>query len=686
MKKQGFTIVELLIVSLISVIVVGGVTTSLAHVLRTWRESEVSAELNMNLEVAMEHMRHDMRLSSVGLGLMSFYPIHSRRYTAISFPMAEDSNDDGLLDRDEEGRIVWAKTVIYHVLGSTPNEFRRTIFDNRNSGASPEQLYSQLSAVAKATSSEAISAAAMEGEACTSRTLFRNLTHLSFYPPSNEFDGYAETRKRGTTFNFGSIVLRPGTHWLKFNVVGRNSESSGYNVEIDRLRIGRSRGSMEAEIFFPNNTHPVNPLFQSSASGGGVVVEDMSAFGTEWSGNAQAKLEASGANSWIGFSVDNDMWSDSNFNEPGATIAENCSVKWDTSFEAMAPYIGDRVVSMDKGVAWSAAACGDSAYVLPVSNVVKVSSIIYGSDARDDMSIALNGRWAKFRFERPTGYSLNLSDVTVADVSSGGSAAVTFNNGNSSVTVPETGASFVESDWVQMWETDRTKSYAVSFTSTPQDAGPWGLAGWLNNDGVTLSVIDGTPSSFTAGLHSFDVGFPEEAIYRSGIYDTRTEAPRFTRMYWTERDLSGAAGDVDIRIRSSDSKDMSSASWTAANPGGDGYFESNIGSSISGLPAKRYVQYEARLTCGEGGNIGAHTNSTSVALRDVAIEWWPPVGLVDLEVDFGMGPDCGIVEATINGKEFARSMVVELAIFKDGPRGQLFAREKIEIRPLNTGK
>jgi hypothetical protein len=344
------------------------------------------------------------------------------------------------------------------------------------------------------------------------------------------------------------------------------------------------------------------------------------------------------------------------------------------------------VVSMDKGIAWSAAACGDAPYVLPITSATSVSTIMYGSQARDDMAILLNGRWAKLRFERPDGHSLNLSDVRITDLTSGGSSAVTFNGGAAMVTVPSDGPSLIESDWIEMWETVREHTYAVSFTSTPQGSGSWGLSGWWNNDGVVLSSVNGTPSQFTAGLHSFDVGYPDEAIYRSGVFDTHCEDPRYTYFYWTQIEKFSEGGDIDVRIRSGSSPDMADGNWLEAYPSYDGYFQSNGRNLIGGMPARRYVQYEAKFQCGHGGRTDAHTNSPTAILRDVSVLWSPPMGLVDLEVDFGMGPDCGIVEATVDGKTFARSMIVELAIFKEGPRGTQTAEAKTEIRPLNTGK
>ena len=686
MKNEGYSLVEVMIASAIAVIVVGGVSSSMTHLVRTWRSTQITSELNMGLELAMEHMRDDMRLSSVGVGLMSFYPLDATPYTAISFPMSDDTNGDDMLDRDAEGRISWSKTVIYHVLGTSPNEFRRTVFSPRSTDATPDALYAQLAEVANAMSSEEIAAASMDGESCTSRTIFRNLTRLTFYPPGSIFDAYSPTRKRGSTFNFGSIVLEPGPHTLTFTVQGKNNNSSGYNVEIDRFRLGRAGGALEGEIFIPANTHPVSPLFRYSASGGSVSAEDMSAYGVEWSGSAQAKFVASGVGSTLEFSVNNDMWCDTNFDEPGAEISENCSVKWDPTFASSVPYTGDKVVTMDKGIAWSAAGCGDTPYILDITNATAVQNRIYGGVASDDMAISMNGCWTKLAFERPAGYGMNLSGVTISEVGSGDSDPVTFNGGDTSITVPADGATLTESDWVQMWEIDREKSYTVSFTSTPQGTGLWGLAGWQNDDGVELSVIDGLSSPVAVGLHSLEVGYPKEAIFRSGVFDTHANDPWFSRMYWTEIQRYNEGGDVDVRVRAGSSADMSDANWTDAYQYDDGYFQSVINNYLGSMKHGRYIQYEAKFECGRADIISAHTNTPTAILRDVSILWNPPMGLVDLEVDFGTGPQCGIIAATVDGKTFAKSMVIELEIFKQGPRALQTAKAKTEIRPLNTGR
>ncbi len=685
-RRAGFTITELIVASSISVLVLGGVVGSMAMVFRGWREAQVNSELNINLELAMERIRQDMRLSSVGVGLMSFYPADGQRYTAISFPMAEDSDGDGLLDRDADNRILWTRTVIYHVMHTTPNELRRTTFYPRNTNSTPEVLYGQLKKVAESVSESGIATAALDDEGANSRIVFRNLTELYFSPPDAIFDGYAPTQQRSATYNFGSIVLDGGDHELEFKVVGRNPKSTGYKIAIDRFRVSLSGSAREGESYLPENAHPRSPFYSFAAFAGSVGAQDMAAYGGAWSGNAQLVFNAWGPGARITFDAFDDLWCDANFDAPGGVIASNCSVKWDTSFRSSAPFIGDKVVTMDKGVAWSASVCGDTPVVIPITNVTAVVNTIYGGTNNPDMTIAMNGCWTKLMFERPDGQGLHIADARIINPVSGASAAVTFNTGHSSVVVPSTGPSVVASDWVPLWEIKRDQDYRVSFTSAPQGAGAWGLVGWQNSGGTVLATINGTPSTTLVGTHAIEVGFPKQAIYRSGIYDTMCDNPTYKVLTWTHVEDFSNGGDIDIRIRAGDQPDLTGASWTAAYALNDGYFQSNVANALNRLPKARYVQYEALMQCGFGGSTGSHIADPTAALRDVTITWMPDLGLVDLEVDFGMGPDCGLVQVTLDGQEFVKSMLVELEIYKDGPRGVQTVRGHTEIRPLNTGK
>ena len=219
-------------------------------------------------------------------------------------------------------------------------------------------------------------------------------------------------------------------------------------------------------------------------------------------------------------------------------------------------------------------------------------------------------------------------------------------------------------------------------------------------DGTIIGSVNGVPGTNMYGLVALEVGYPEMARYRSGIFDTRAAAPTYNRLYWRHLEAGSAEGDVDIRIRSSNHKrmaDLTDLDFKVASASGLGFFQSP-GGLLTTLPRKRYVQYEAVLVCGYqvGADlvryassipvVSAYTNTDRAVLRDVTIDWPGERGLVDLRVGFGLGPDLGTVVATVDGQTFIKSVVVEMEIFKRGRTGTNTVQGYLEFCPLNTGK
>ncbi|MBL7076669.1 MAG: VCBS repeat-containing protein [Kiritimatiellae bacterium] len=955
---------EVMVSSAITMMVVASVFAVLIQGLRVWEREEIMGELDMDLELALERIRSDLRLSSVGIGLMSFYPDDGSDFIAMSLPLSEDIDDDGLLDRDAQGRILWNQTVIYHIRPGTPDQLLRTEFSPRYMNATPETLYEQLEEVVGAGSQAEIAAAAMSGEVATTKVVFENLVELVFAPPDMVYDCYAPVRTKGRSFNWGSIVLDGEKHKLKLTSIGRNAASSGYNIEVDRIRMSNTASDREGEIYVPANTHPTAPLYKLSSLGMTMSASQRSS-GWTFSGNCAAVASgAQGAS--VEFEVYNDLWCDSNFSVPGAAISSNCSVKCDTSFTNVNPYIPDVVVTMDKGIAWTANSLSDTNTTEIIAGYpLQVTNMVYGG-TNDLGAITLNGKWARLQFTGGYGAPTYITNVyLMASGATGVAHSVTFNDGEDGTFVPSLES--VWSDWVPDFVINRDDDYLVSlqiggmgdldldlFVSgssgtilhrenigTPSvpawgpNVSPWAgvtygysgygapafvdidsdgdqdlfLGGWQvgqvkyyensgtlaspnmvlidadwntvrhtlsrptfadidadgdfdfftggqdgyiqfmpntgtpsepswgaldsmwmglrvcrNNDtnevyhyiapafadidadgdldlfvgrydpgditmfenvgtalapawaaGVdpygginvgsssapTFGDIDadgdldmlvgdmdgevslfentGTPASAAWGvtnssylgidvgswstpvfanlnpdvhsvhkeigpagstlsftnevacsdlicLTAIEVGYPETAIFRSGIFDTMMAAPEYDELNWTHVEEFGKGGDVDIRVRSSDLADMSDltdADWQDARFGDDGYFQGNVGNGLSSLPRRRYVQYEALFRCFKSEG---HTNAPTAILRDVTIDWPGPVGLVDFVIDFGKGPDCGIVVATVDGRDFVKGVSLEMEIYKQG-RVQLFSAEgKLEVRPLNTGK
>ncbi len=962
-KRSGFTLVEVMVASAISVVVIGVAMGAFLSALQIWQQEQVKNELNLNLEMAMEWIRSDLRLSSVGVGLMAFYPPTSNEYTAISMPLAMDVNNDGLLDRGTDGKIIWNRTIVYHVRPGAPDQLIRTVINSRNTNATPAQIYAQLAAVVQATNDAGIAAACMTGESSASKIIFENLVNLKFLPPSADYDMYSPTRFKAGTYNWGSIVLDSGTHDIEFIVVAQDPDSSGKKIEIDKLTLSSSNSDRDAELFTPVRRHPVSSSnFTAIAYGGTLGALDRGA-GQGWVGNAVLTFAPTGIGSRVKFEIYNDLWCDNNFSQPVPTILSNCSAKLDNTFTSTVPYIPDFVVTMDKGMAWTAAGCGDSKPVQSFATLTTITNYIYGSPGISNYTIGLNGRWAKVHFERAAGYSLLVTNARLIDVGSGRSSNLTF-NGKNWFALTTNSPTQTNSDWVPMWEIAKQSNYMVRFQTfqmgfdndldmftgmnnpgrirfyqntgsgtnpvwaAPVDdwkaisvnVGPapffadingdgaydlfigdnnnvsfyqntgnsktpnfpvqtanwpavaggtywvpvvadidgdglldyitgrmagdfvfvknvgtpvsplwdtpvysWKLADGLtvgvnaysapeladidgdgdfdlfsgsmaggvyfwrndgtvldpqftlvtnayagsgtqlygvprfadtdgdgdldlyvgcsvgflhyfqntgnntnaswaakvtsamtparftpafvnidrepggvngpsvygNTDGITLSTVNGAVTTNLYGVYAVEVGYPRFARFRSGIYDTRMAAPAYKRMSWTEVQLYAEGGDVDVRVRTSDDPlmaDVTDANFLTAYGFNNGYFQGNLNNNLVNLPKKRYVQYEALLECGRAGVVGAHTNRPTAVLRDLTIDWPGARGLVDLTVDFGRGPDLGIVNATVDGQALIKGVVVEMTIFKESRLGWNSASGMLEVRPLNTGK
>lgn len=467
-RGAGFTMVELMVASSLSVVVLGMAMTAFMQAMWVWNQESVVNQLNMDLEIATQWMRRDLRLSSVGTGHMAFYPAESAQYEAISLPLAEDSDGDGLLERDDDNSLLWDKTVVYHVRPGAPSELRRTVFEPRYSNATPAQLYDQLAVVVESSNAATLAAAKLPGESMATKIIFKNLADLRVHPPTMEYDGYAPGIEKEATFNMGGVVLDGGMHELVLAVVGKNINSAGYKIGIDWLAMSGTQSRRDGELFPPVNSHPASPHFEYSISGGSVIAEDMSQHGANWDGKSQLTFDPVDTNTasgtpWsnsITFKIYNDLWVDNSFHEPAAAYMENVGVTFDESFTNSAPYVGDYVVTLEKGLAWGADRPneGDGSEIISGQELV-ITNIIYGG-SNDAAAIALNGEWVRLRFKAAESQSTYIHDVSIIDETSGSATNVTFDNGDGDVYI--VAGSDVWSDWVEEWVIDKDKNYRVA--------------------------------------------------------------------------------------------------------------------------------------------------------------------------------------------------------------------------------
>ena len=680
-RSQGFTITEVMVAAVISTLLIGSVTAALVQSLRAWRAAGIRSELHMDLERSMERMRHDLRLSSVGIGLMAFYPADAVEYTAISFPLATP-DADGLLPRDSAGNIIWDTTIIYHVRPGSPDELIRSTFTPRNPNATPADLYEQLVKVVQSTSLSDVQSAVMQGERATSQVIFRNLVNMTFRPPEMRFDGYAPQYERARRFTWGSVVLSNGVNQLTFTVQGKNAQSQGYKVGIDRYALSYSASPREPEWVLPEHSRPSFPYFRATTSGGSMVAQDMSMHGASWSGLSQLTYTpnyatAGEAGSQLTFYVQNDIWNDATFDNPPGEIALNCRRRADMTFTNQAPYIPDIVIAVEEGLSWEVAniATTSTNRSLSSSEVINVLA---------PEGILLNGSYARFQVSSGITDKLQVRNVHISgpiDVETLGANIVStdyswtpimFPGGNSQMTIDNN--STLWTDWSPVpVPIDREAGYLVRWNPNPGSADPVTDARVFTG-GNLLSYSGGTAAGEMIALTAMEVRAPANAVYRSAVFDTRVDSPVFSRLAWTQV-THGSNGMIGLRVRSSSFPDMRDAIWY---PSGF-YLSDNNNSNISAINGGRYIQYEALFTVA-----GDHTQLP--ILRDVTMAWQAPTGIVDLVVDLARGPDYGIIKAEVNGQSFIRGVEIELEIFREGPFGMERAPGTMEVRPLNTGR
>ena len=110
------------------------------------------------------------------------------------------------------------------------------------------------------------------------------------------------------------------------------------------------------------------------------------------------------------------------------------------------------------------------------------------------------------------------------------------------------------------------------------------------------------------------IGYALSANYTSAVFDTGCTDPALESVNWTAATPSGTG--VNVEVRSSAKKDMSSSTaWTAVG-NGDG----------SSLPTvKRYIQYMAQLSSSDGFK--------TPALEYISVKFYKPVARVDVSID-----------------------------------------------------
>ncbi len=677
LRSSGFTLIEALATIAVLSVVIAATLSSFFYTTRSERRAAALAELDLDARKVTESLRRDLWLTSRDLVLL--YPPGPGPYTAIGFPIVYREGADPILP-DENGRIPWNATVIYHFWQGTTPEVRRTFFYPLLTQTEAERM-------------EQIARVVQDGDArndphsanARTRVMARNLIEWWLNVSSPIFDGYSETPGRKTA-SFGSVLLTPGLHEFTFKVVGRNSRSSGRRGGIDTLTVTPSAATFEAEAYLP-------PLRRQ----GPLPYAEYQLDGT-WSGNYRVIWPAGNDGDEITFQMENDRWEERNFLNTGA-LFEDTEAIFDTSrnpHEFVVQLVGN-------GRVWEAAlqtrSSGENpSNPIPSDTALRV--LLRGNNLADGGWLNFNGTnvWAGFRAHDEILYSLRIRRAFIAEADP--ASPMNFIPGTE-VTLSFGGATN-RTVWAAA-ETDRTafrvqkdKSYLVSFLVQDWETIPMGWARqWRTpadfaqmpsiyvvtnasiavlNDPNWSRRSDLIASPHIYGLEYLRAGYAPEGYYTSQIFDTHEENPQYLEFNW--RAITPEGTSLTMQIRAGNDPDLSDApSWNVVPAATAGAVP-----SISG----RYVQVRARLKP-SGDGLATPT------LRDFIVRWTGSTRIVDLGGVFTTGPDHGQIELWVDGAPLLQGVTVDLTVYKDvslgrGGKKRFTSSVFAEMSPRNTGK
>ncbi|MDA1044389.1 MAG: hypothetical protein O3C57_04110, partial [Verrucomicrobia bacterium] len=640
-RSSGFTIVEVVVAASLLVVTITLAMSGLIYLLSESTKGAKQTELDIEVQIAMERLKRDIRLSS--LDKMYYLPPGQGPYVGISFPIARDQDGDGVLDVATNGALIWAEQIIYHVWVGSPNQLRVTTFNDRISNLTDAQRQQQLASVV----SNGTGVGTYNGTNSSTVTIFENLFDWELAPLDAVFDGYASSPERSINVNLGSISLAPSNHTLRFTVVGKNALSSGYRIGVDSLYASPSLSVREGENLLP-----------VSAQAGATASNQYVTYGS-WSGNYDLDFRAVALNHYVELNVYNDLWTETNFRATGETH-DNTEVDFDNT---LAPY--DFVLALSGNETnWTAIAqTGATNYSSSISNDVSgcaIRVLIRGEEMHSGNWISSSGGKCAIAFSSGAS-QLGIRHAFIAEASSTESnttdhvsstlTRLTFSGGNA-IDIPANSTAW--SDLVGL-EIDAAKSYLVSYlVSSASDKGS--IRKWPEThdssffgtfvipDSSNPAESDTTAALWSArgdvladnsiyGVDMMFVTYVTNGIYTSRIFDTQKTTPVYNAIAWNS--VTPVGSSISFKVRTASDSAMTNASaWASLSS------ITTSGSSIS--PGnQQYLQFQASMTPNPAQN-------QTPKLLAVTIDWPGNEQFVDVGGTFSKGPDYGIFKLTVD--------------------------------------
>ena len=685
--RGGFTLVEVSAATAILVLVLTLAMAGLVYIVRSNIQGDAQNELDIDVQAAMESIKYDLRLSS--LDEMFFYPAGAGPYQAVSMPIARDDDGDGAVDLNEDGSIIWDKTLVYHVWMSLPYQLRVTTFDPRDDGLTDAHRQAQINSVV----TNGHGTATHNGGNASTRVVFENLFDWHVSPRGAIYDAYSADTERDSLETMGSCILGAGSHTFTFTAIDKNAASSGYKIGLDSLFVSPCYGAREAEAQLP-----------ATASVGATPV-GMYMAGGSWSGNYQLYFPGVAAGNSFTLTMDNDRWEETNFKGIGSVFS-NTTVRFD---ESLSP--SDFVVSLDAyGYKWYAnEQTGDTNGAPAALDAVRGCAVrvpLRGDEMANGGWISSGSSicWVFFRSGAASADKLKIlaayigecssTDSNSMDVAAGTQQALTFGSPAAPGITVDGGQTRFSN--YAVYPVDKEKSYVVSFLvdgaaamgnawewqelSAPTAVGSYIIPAASSPTAADLAAPvwstrgDVMPTNSVLGVRMLYGSYPTNGSFTSQIIDTHLGSPAYTQLDWNKDQPSGSY--LGLKVRTGSSNDLSdAASW--------GSISAMTSPGAISPGNHRYVQFRAELRPSFYG-------ISTPRLKDVTIKWTGAEQVVDIGGTFTKGPDYGVFEVEVDGVRVMTGVEVYLKIFKDvygyvGSR-RMTSCLTTEITPRNTGK
>ncbi len=716
--RKGFTLLETVFAtSVLALIIVAAMGSWLMFMHRSNRVYTQS-ELDMDVRKVIERFRSELR--NAARETIIFYPENQYPAKAIGFALASDTDGDGLMDMDASGsNILWRQTVVYHVYEQSPTQMRRTLFDNRNTGALYADYYRQIGEVVDAGNG---AGACLPGETASTTVMFENLFTGKLWHADAPFDGYSPTPNTAEKVTFGSVPLGAGEHTVTFTVVGKNPSSAGRNIRLDQVSASVSGWPLEAENRTFTGASPAPSFVGVGLAGAAYGL----ASGTSADGES------------FSLKVVNDAIEECEFVGAGRNVSfSNTVVRFDDTYQLTGFEEGSYVTKLEGqfAEAWAGSVqsgeAARSAYIYPTNCVMRIP--VYGQFVTQD------GFGPVFRLYKSLyngGLQIwspvyaRLDAINGPNVPNGGFVPLYFYQDG---VQKASWAACANQKYVELrprrteriyGRTDTTAgtslmlSFAVSVANSGYPDGPNGdrmtvfdmkrplIGSWsiISDNTNLVSQADWSTnvvSIFKRGdlptLEGLAVGFADGGEYISQPFDTKSTAEAEKTITW-EADVPAGSSLVMYgrsgNTLSSDGFGIADApEWASA---------STVTSGGSMPGTGRYMQFRAAflsspysaypgVTGGSTGSGGPYRSATP-RLRRVNVAWDGGEKYLDISANLLKGPDCGLFTVQVDGKPLVRGVTMEIEIFKDVLTQGGVKKERLrssmmaEVEPRNSTK